>query len=307
MPEEIKGKFITTIEEFANSENEIVACFCYGDLKQVSILGKKAIFGDHGIGMFYNTTHPSYAGSTEHRECVILRLSPNEIHAKKEREVLTCPVEVIGVPKMDKWHYLREQSRQHIRRRPTIAISFHWDCMVVPETRSAYRFYFRILRQLADSFPEQIIGHAHPRIWGLMQRIYRSCGIRSVEKFEDVMKQADIYICDNSSTIFEFAYLKKPVILLNQPMYRRNVEHEGNPRFWRMAGMGEQVNTPEEIFTAIQKTIDNPRWEETEKAVEEMFVFLDGKSSKRSADIINNFIKKYEKENKCSDNDVSGS
>lgn len=292
MPEEFKGKFLKKKDELEESPNKIVAVFCYGDLRIVARLGKKAIFGDHGVGMYYNEIHPSYAGSLADRDCVLLRLSPNKIHADKEREILKCPIEIIGVPKMDKWHKARNGPVRR-KRHPVIAFSFHWDCRVVPETRSKYKFYENAMKAVKEVYGT-VLGHGHPRIFPLLHYVYRPMGIRPIADFNEIIKRADIYICDNSSTLFEFAYTKKPVILLNYPFYRKDVEHEGNPRFWRLANMGVQVDSPDQLLAAIQETIDNPRTEEQEKAVEEMFYYLDGKCTERAVNAIVNFLRNYD-------------
>lgn len=294
LPEDIKGQFIDNVSEMNLSPNKIVACFCYGDLKLVAAAGKKAIYGDHGVGMWYNVEHPSYAGSVAGRENVVLRLSPNSMHAEKERSVMSCPVEVIGVPKMDKYHSLRGRMRR-VKRPSTIAISFHWDCRVCPETRSAFRYYIRTLKHLGLDY--KVMGHAHPRIFKSLEGIYRNSGVKPVEEFDDVMRKADVYICDNSSTIFEFAYTGKPVILLNMPAYRKDVEHEGNPRFWKYANIGLQVDHPEDLLPAIRLSLENYRKNGTpefqEEVSEKMFYKLDGKSSDRAAEVISSFMKTY--------------
>jgi hypothetical protein len=279
LPEEYRG-IITNFPEFL--QNDVVAVFAYGDLKKTAELGKKAVFADHGIGMFYNNTHPSYAGSTEGRENVILRLSPNEIHAKKERETLDCPVAVVGVPIMDRWHGWKPAQKR--RPKKTIVFSFHWDCLVCPETRSSWKYYMRLLPSLKEKY--NVIGHAHPKLYKKIEPIYLRHGIRPIEDFEEVMKKADVYVCDNSSTIYQFAYLGKPVVLLNGPTYRRDVVHEGNPRFWRHEKIWPSVNKASELTSALDEAIRN--WSEiykepTQEILKEMFSFLDGQCAKRAA------------------------
>ncbi len=134
LPKEYQGIFTDKISEL---KSDVVAVFSFGDLKIVDGLGKKIIYSEHGTGFFYNNIHPSYAGSVQHRENVILRLVPNERIAAREREVLKCPVEIVGVPKMDKYANKIFKEKKSL----TVAISFHWDCHVNPETRSAFYFY----------------------------------------------------------------------------------------------------------------------------------------------------------------------
>ncbi|MFA6158880.1 MAG: CDP-glycerol glycerophosphotransferase family protein [Candidatus Paceibacterota bacterium] len=279
LPERRRGIFTSNPAELSSG---IVAVFSYGDLKQVSQLGKKAVFGEHGVGMYYNTEHPSYAGSGEDRDCVVLRLSPNENHAAKERATLDCPVEVVGVPKMDKWANARPKMPMRARR-ATIAISFHWDCLVCPETRSSFLHYKSALLALRSKY--RVIGHGHPRIIERMRSIYKAYGIVIEEDFEEVMRKADVYICDNSSTIFEFAFQGKPVVLLNCPSYRKDVEHPGNPRFWKHAGIGPQVDRPEDLVGTVDRLLQSYReyLPKMAEATREIFTFTDGRCAERAA------------------------
>lgn len=291
MPPEHKGEFYTTTRSITASLNKYVVVFSFGDLKYVNTLRKKVIYSDHGTGMFYNVVHGSYAGSTAYRDKVVMRLSPNETHAKKERETLIgVPVKVVGVPKMDEWAPRRndflESKRYNSDQRPTVAISFHWDCLVCPETRSSYKHFAPALEELAENF--NVIGHAHPRIMNEMRAIYKRLNIKVVADFPRVMREADIYICDNSSTIYEFAYLNKPVVLLNSPHYRKDVEHEGNPRFWKYADIGPQVDSPELLVPSVWEAWDYfdeylPRMQEASKHV---FTYLDGKCGERAVKAI---------------------
>ena len=51
-------------------------------------------------------------------------------------------------------------------------------------------------------------------------RFYEAHGIEYVPDFDDVLRRADVYACDNSSTLYEFASTGRPVVVLNAPWYR---------------------------------------------------------------------------------------
>jgi hypothetical protein len=293
MPEKYKGQFFHCEGELAQSKNDIVVVFSYGDLRRADTVGKKIIFMEHGVGMYYNVEHPSYAGSTQHRGNVILRLSPNELHARKERDTLSCPVKVVGVPKMDKWASFRENVRIR-RRKPVVAVSFHWDCHVCPETRSAYSYFMRGIDILKMHY--NVIGHGHPRIIDRLEKMYKTRGIPVYRDFDDIMKKADVYMCDNSSTIFEFAFIKKPVVFLNSPYYRKNIHHEGNPRFWKYANMGPQANKPDDLVSAVYWALFlyNKNILRMEEATQEIFTFTDGRAGERAVEAIIEALHEYE-------------
>ena len=84
-----------------------------------------------------------------------------------------------------------------------------------------------------------VLGHGHPRILDQLMPVYEELGIEPAYTFEEVLDRASVYCCDNSSTLFEFASLDRPVVVLNPPWYRREVEH--GLRFWEAATVGVQV------------------------------------------------------------------
>jgi hypothetical protein len=267
---------------------DYVVVFSYGDLKQINDLGKKIIFCEHGTGLFYNEEHPSYAGSLLHRENVVLRLSPNETHAEMERKILSCPVEVIGVPKLDKYATKGYKLKRHL---PRVAISFHFDCKVNPETRTSFGFFKSALPLLVSQF--KVLGHGHPRLIDRIEHHYRAFGIPIKRSFEDeIIEQADIYVCDNSSTIWEWLITKKPIVLLNPPFYRKDVEHKGNPRFWKFSNIAPLCEDPNDLPRCINLAIQNhkdylPAIEEARKSV---LTFLDGQCAERAYQAIKKHI-----------------
>lgn len=247
------------------------------------------IFVEHGAGQTYGgdpTTarHPSYAGGTR-RDNVRLFICPNENVARRNR--LAYPgsdAVVVGCPKLDPWHRGERPLGDH---EGVVAISFHADMPLCPETRSAFSHYASSLERLAQNY--RVIGHAHPRWWPKMSRFWESIGVKSVRDFATVLDQADLYVCDNSSTTFEFASTGRPVIALNAPWYRRDVEH--GLRFWSHVP-GRQVDGPDELDEAITAAILEP-WShsgEREAAVREVYAFTDGRAAERAAQAVQDTI-----------------
>lgn len=206
------------------------------------------IFMEHGAGQAYTdrvelNRHPSYAGGKD-REDAIAFLVPNEYAANLWRKAYPATrVEVVGCPKLDTL-----PARQP-GPGPVVAISFHWPAFGCPEAGTAFGYYRDALPALGRAFTT--IGHAHPKgDWRhRMERRYREAGIAFVEDFDEVCRQADLYICDNSSTLFEFAATGRPVVVLNSPEYRRNVRH--GLRFWDASRVGVNVERGSDLVAGV--------------------------------------------------------
>ena len=254
------------------------------DARLVQKSGRPQVFCEHGAGQSYSSEHPSYAGGRGGRQNVRLFLCPNEAVAERNRRAYPgVPAVVIGCPKLDAWH--REPPKPRSEP-PVVALSFHWPCEVCPETRWAFPHYRKGLGTVARDPRWQLIGHGHPRALSALRGHYATLGVEVVEQFAEVVARADCYVCDNSSTMFEFASLGRPVVVLNAPWYRREVEH--GLRFWEAAGVGVQCDEPEDlpeaIVTALQDAPERRRAREA--AVALAYAYTDGRAAQRAAKAI---------------------
>lgn len=235
----------------------------YGDMKVGRRLGYGPfVFMEHGAGQSYagdprrpeSVISGSYAGGPD-RDDVALFLVPGEHPAKRWRDAYpNARVEIVGCPRLDSL-----PERVPNGDWPVIAISFHWDTpmRMGPEGQNALGEYLPALGPLADHY--NVIGHAHPKgDWPeRMRRIYDRYRIPFVRDFDDVCRRADVYVCDNSSTIYEFAATGRPVVLLNSQHYRRDIEH--GIRFWDAAHVGVQCDRPADLLDAVElATADLP-------------------------------------------------
>ncbi len=222
------------------------------DLKATRLAGGLAIMMEHGAGQTYLGLPEhvgSYIGSPD-RDAVVLALVPGETAAKHHKAAhASIDVAVVGCPKLDQWAGAQPSSPQ-----PLAAISHHWNCELIPETRSGWRFFRPGWKALAEEMPGAI-GHAHPRLWLHVKDAMRRDGLEIVQDFDQVLKRASVYAVDNSSTLFEFAALGRPVVVLNDPRYRRDVHHGG--RFWDWADIGVQVNHPDSLVAAFQRALED--------------------------------------------------
>jgi hypothetical protein len=208
---------------------------------------RRFVYVEHGIGQSYANGNPAYPGGRD-RGDVRLFLSPNARAAAADRAIYpSSEVQAIGDPRLDSLP-TRQAGPQ------TVAISFHWECHIVPETRSAFPHFRRAMGSLKERF--NVIGHAHPRARRQMERVWRGLGIEYLPTFDEVCRRADLYVCDNSSTLYEFAATGRPVVVLNPPWYRRDVDF--GLRFWEAATVGIQVDEPADLGDAIAAALSDP-------------------------------------------------
>lgn len=211
--------------------------------------GRRGIFVEHGAGQVYADVpaHPAYSGG-ERRHKAALFLALNDTTAARDAHRSPhASVVVVGSPRLDaimpplRWR----------TSRPVVALCWHWDCGLVPETRWAWPYYRKACADLTDRFT--VLGHGHPRSWPLLKPRYQSMGIEPVETFAEVVRRADVVVVDNTSAGPEAAACGLPVVWVNAPWYRREVEHGG--RFWSWPRGQATCDVPAQLTDAITEAL----------------------------------------------------
>ena len=268
-----KGVWCTSPAELpARSDLILVASF--GDLRAARPHGP-CVYAEHGAGMSYSNNHPSYAGASD-RKGVVLFLSPNRFAADRNSHTHPgIPQTIVGCPRLDSMWGRRRKPRG---KRPLVVFSWHWNCMIAPESRWAWPWYKNTVGQWSDWAGRdgwQVAGHAHPKARTVINSVYRRWGIPIIDDFDEVLKRADLYVSDVSSTLWEFAATRRPVLTLNAPWYRRRVNH--GLRFWE-AIPGLQCWRPESLREAVAMALEDPAPVRAvrEKAVAEVYPVHDG-------------------------------
>lgn len=216
----------------------------------------RLVLCEHGAGQSYPggaAHHPHYAGG-RHRESVDVFLCPSEPALIANQLALADGQRAFFTGPMRLDRYLA-QPRPAAKPRPTVAVAFHWDCRVVPETRWAFPYYAAAVQTLAADAGVDVIGHAHPRAWPHLSAWYARHGIRPERDFDRVVAEADLLAVDNSSVLYEFAALDRPVVVMNAPWYRREVQH--GLRFWEYADVGVNVSAPGELAQAAHFALND--------------------------------------------------
>jgi hypothetical protein len=243
----------------------------------------RVVLMEHGCGQTYLDGGSYYAGGPN-REFIDLFLCPNSHAATANRTAYPdTPCEVVGSPAMDYWHRLADGWDQSIHL--DVGLSFHWQPKGgVDEMGSALSYYARILKELNEAFDERVVGHAHPRIDRSAQAIYRASGI-PWRTLQQIYSGCGVFCVDNSSVLYEFASLGKPVVVLNAPYMRRDVHH--GLRFWEYADVGVQCDSPDNLKLAIEVAmIDPPEIRKRREEISEWLYPWRGVASHRAAQVL---------------------
>jgi hypothetical protein len=218
----------------------------YGDLRVMRRAGyERFALTQHGAGQSYGNDHPSFPGGRDQGD-VELFLVPNQHAAGRWRAVYPrSRIEVVGCPKLD------ALPGRGPGPGPVVAVSFHWEFRLCPESRSAYAEFAATLPALAEQY--RVLGHGHPRRREI-GRVWRRMRVEHVPSFADICRRADVYVCDNSSSLFEFAATGRPVVVLNASGYRRDVSH--GLRFWDAARVGVNVDRPADLMDGIARALE---------------------------------------------------
>lgn len=231
-----------------------------GDIK----IGRRMGYGpfaflEHGIGQSYGTfghgSSPSYSGGGDRADNELFLVPGPDPAAKWRAAYPAARVEVVGSPRLD------DLPRRIPGPGPVAAISFHWPAPVSVSgyAGTAVGDFLPALPDLAKRF--SVIGHQHPnwsqrRYSGMPANDYRKLGIPFVEDFDDVCRQADVFVADNTSCLYEFASTGRPVVLLNARQWSRKGPELGL-RFWAASHVGINVDRAVDLVSAVERALED--------------------------------------------------
>lgn len=181
-------------------DGDVIVTASQRDFMATKHLPGRHVYMEHGVGLQVHK-RSSVLALNKYQPLVLV---PNW-YTYEELDAVHCtaPKQIVGTPKMDKL------VRVPFPGAGVVAVSFHW----TGHGRN-YIAYRKSLKQLAAT--HQVIGHGHPKAWSKLKLFWEELGIEPVEDFREVVERADVYACDHSSTIYEWAALDRPVILLNR-------------------------------------------------------------------------------------------
>jgi len=247
------------------------------------------VFVEHGVG-------PSYDGKSH-------LISRSNVPIPPVLGVLTTPanapahrallgdgyVHEIGCPKLDAYY---GNTYERTGTKPVVAFSHHWEERAYPEARSAWPWDAQAWERIAASGAYDLLGHKHPGDKRDIEGWCAEIGATFEPSFDDVMVLADLFVADNSSTLYEFSATGRPVVVLSPPFYRRTVDH--GLRFWRDIP-GVECSHPEHLGACIAEALlDVPeRRALREMAVERAYGPQDGKATERAVAVLTRIAQEH--------------
>lgn len=272
-------------------------CASWEDARRIS--PQRVCYVEHGAGQTYldggNEDGRGYAGA-EGLEHVVLFLAPGDhVAAQWRARYPQTPVETVGCPALDQ-HFLRARDFSASTtmsvvepRYNRVAVTEHWRCGVVPETMPAVPLFDRAIAEISRVDGIEVVGHAHPR--GVRSTVgrWRDLGIPYEPDPDSVLRTADLLVADNTSLMYEAAALDIPVLAINGPDYRRDVEH--GLRFWSHVP-GIQCDSVGTFIPAVMAALDDPPEARAlrARAASHTYAHRDGRSAQRAADAIESVI-----------------
>lgn len=235
---------------------------------------------EHGVGQSFTIPHPHYPGGDGNEE-VGLFLTPNEHSAERwHHRYPHTPVEIVGSP------FAESLPGRDVGGPVTIGFAFHWNLFLVPETRSALPYYRSAIADVADTFATVITGHPRAR---QPAQVAEKADVPYIAAFPDFCRTVDVLVADATSVLYEFAATGRPVVVLDAPWYRRDVNH--GLRFWDAADVGPRVSHPGDVIPAIHRALDGREGdiERRETALDIVFTHRSG-SAERAAGVIRDWI-----------------
>jgi hypothetical protein len=104
-----------------------------------------------------------------------------------------------------------------------------------------------------------------------------------------VVERADVYLNDSSSTLYEFAATGRPVVVLNAPWYRPDIDH--GLRFWEHADVGVQVGNPYALLEAVHEALQDGAGQQLlrQAAVDAVYPVQNGTSAAQAAALLDDW------------------
>lgn len=176
------------------------------------------------------------------------------------------PTVIVGCPRYDQWFDLRFHLENYYKFAPvldkskkTILYAPSWGQL------SSFPLYMDSLYQLADQYNVMVKIHHNTMLLGNHERNLQNIffGVNFFYENEDILSLisvSDIIVSDFSGAIFDAAFCRKPVILLNIPNVNQVSKIDKfSLEFSQREKLGMLVDTPEELAFALEIVSQSPK------------------------------------------------
>lgn len=222
LPDQLRGHWYPTNSHIPQTDPNDV--FLIGGFPDIDLVqNRRLIYVEHGAGQRYeglSEHHAQHYHGSRHPNRVVAYISPRQEVADSWGR----PAFAAGSPVCDPYPLFGEEG--------VVAITFHWDApRVCPEARSAFDHYVERMPDIIAALRSQgyeVLGHFHPK-FPRLERCWIGWGVPVVD-VDIVRRRASLLIADNTSLMYEMAYLGRRTITLDAPWYRYDVDH--GLRFW---------------------------------------------------------------------------
>lgn len=256
LPDHLRGELYTpsTLPHDTSTLAETVMVAGHADAQLLA--HHRLVYLEHGAGQRYlgdplAAGHGSYAGG-KGLDHVALFLCPSRSVAKAWLDRYPkAHAYVVGCPRLDRW----ADGRHQVPGR--VVLQWHWDCRLVYETTTAFHHYQPHLDQVVEAVRAaggHVLLHWHPRLTQALEGLSRPLAALYEPDLERCLGTAAVWAGDNSSVMYEAAALGIPVVAMNAPQYRRDVEH--GLRFWSHVP-GPQVDDAGHLAVQLAKILQD--------------------------------------------------
>lgn len=209
----------------------------------------KVILIEHGAGQRYNR---DAGGADVEVPNVVMFLAPSQRVADNGRVLYPRAGRLaVGSPRV-------EQLAALARSPEYVITAWHWNMPGAVEGKGAWDRYKVAARDLARLYP--VLGHGHPREHSLLKREHEELRISWEPSWPECVKVASMLVCDNSSIMWEACALDIPLVVVNAPWYRRDINW--GLRFWEFADVGPNVDNPTQLVEAVEQVMAEDRWKD---------------------------------------------
>lgn len=249
------------------------------------------------------------AGSLRGDESFDICLLPGRKYEARIREGGRLPAEryaVVGYPKLDIYR-TAPRPRLFDDDKPVILYTPHFH----PRLSSWFGWGRRILEYFAADPAYNLIFAPHVLLFRRRWHISTKGGLprrtppvpAAIERAPNILvdpgsrasidmtylRAADIYLGDVSSQVYEFIYRPRPCLFLNAS----GADWRDNPHF-RLWELGEVVDSPEDLPTALERAMAEPNRYSAEqaRAFAEAFDLADEPSAARAADALAGYLRR---------------